>query len=257
MPGGTCGLGQRRSCRAGTIAIGTEGAQARAQRAEIGVGRVVFPADACCGQRGAQPRRRDEQQRAQQADGRRLVEHGHAGQPRWSTGRERPHDHCLRLVGGMMAEQQVQDAGVAAGIEKRGVAGRPRPFGKGRAGGEPGQRQDARIDAPFGQPRRDRRCLLPGLRPQAMVHDQRQQRAAAPAHPGVRQQRQRRAVRPAGNRGGEPRRRLERPQWRHQRSEIRISQWFGHAIFAPAGNRREAKSAMASIVAWAASVCGA
>ena len=89
------------------------------------IGRVFRPAEAACRERDAQPPRCYAEQGAQEPNRGRFTDRGHSGEPGAAAPAQLPHDDSLGLVGSMVPEQQVDDAGLAAGgLQRRqpGVA---------------------------------------------------------------------------------------------------------------------------------------
>ena len=125
--------------------------------------------------------------------------------------------HGLGLVVAMMAEQQMQHA-------LRPAPGAEQPVARlARRRLEPGRglgalpAQDVSGDAGADRAGRDLRRLAGRLRAQAVIHDQRRDRAAAGARPARGEQAERQAVGPAGDGDRETRRRSNGPSGRSAR----------------------------------------
>ena len=122
----------------------------------------------------------------------------------------------------MVAEQQVQGPGIPAGFGEQFVA-RPARCRLRVSGGErPGAGEDAVGDAERCEPGARNRCLIGGFGPEPVIDGKSQKLSAARGGPCPGHQGQRRAVAPAGDRGGDARRALERAQPRHGAIECRV-----------------------------------
>ncbi len=184
------------------------------------IARVDLPRLAGRSQGSNEARLRDGKEGAEQPQAGNLPHHGDPG----SAGRPRaagdPHRHRLGLVLTLMAQQQMKDTGRPACPLEQPVAcrsGRGLDTGDG-LGAIP--MQDAGLDADRGKPPCDLRRFHCGFRPKPVVHDQRQEIAAACASPICRQQRQRCTVGSAGNGRRQSHLRLERTQGLQQGREF-------------------------------------
>ena len=122
---------------------------------------------------------------------------------------------AAKIRASVVRKQQMQNSRLDAGPLQHSEPCRPCPLGKC---GTPGQAVDLQLfrrNAQRAKPRRGCCRLAPRLRAQMMIHHQCQQRSAALPRPGVGQQRQGHAVGAARDTGRNPRRRLERPERRH------------------------------------------
>lgn len=198
-------------------------AQPGAQGAHVAVGGIVHPPHAGRAQRGAQAVGRNAQQWAQQPRRRARRGGGHARQPVRPAALDGPQQQGLRLIGPMMGQQQIAEAGLGAGGEQRRMPRLPRR--RRAAAGRQAERQDAHRDAQAAQPAGGQRRLIRQFRAQPMVRHQRQRFA-----PRGGQHRQRHAVAAAGTGHGHAPRRVPRPERRHQPGELRRRQRRGGAV---------------------------
>jgi hypothetical protein len=163
-------------------------AQASPLEARIDVGRIVDPGDTARHERRRQARPRHGEQRAQEADLGPLDEGRHAGQPVRTADARRTHRNRLGLVVGMMGHEKMEKAALPAGVAQQPVSGGTRRFLEAglRLGAFPAP--DEAFDATASQQGRRHRGFHGRLGPQAMIDDQRQDPAASPGRPFVRQQ---------------------------------------------------------------------
>ncbi len=119
----------------------------RPQRSQVLVRRIFGPVDAAVVQQLPQRLRPKGQQRTQQADPAVSGTAGIAARPCVMLPPQHPHRHRLHLIRRMMAKQQMQRAGLPAGVRQALVAHDPRPFGQRWSGRRAGQRQQSRRNA--------------------------------------------------------------------------------------------------------------
>ncbi len=122
------------------------------------------------------------------------------------------HDHGFRLIPGMVAKQQVEDAGFGAGRFQRVVTGGARAFRQAGSAVEAVQRENAHRDATRAEAVERAPRLVGGRRPQPVIDDQRGDASAARAGPPIGEQRERETVGTTRGGDGQMRRRLERTQ---------------------------------------------
>ncbi len=132
---------------------------------------------------GAEPGGVDAEERAEQAEVGGLAEDGHAGETVGRAVGQGADHQGLGLIGCVMAEKEVEDAGVAAGGGEGVVAGVSGAFGEGGSGGQAGQGEDAAGDVQGGEAVGDGLGLGGGFGADAVVHDEGEDGAVAAGWP--------------------------------------------------------------------------
>ena len=123
--------------------------------------------------------------------------------PRETAVGENADHEGLGLIGRVMAEQEVEDAGFAAGCGKGVIAGLAGALREGGSGSQAAEREDAAGDVPGGKALGDGCGLGGGFRADAMVDDEGEDSAAALADPGGGEEREGHAVGTARDGDGE------------------------------------------------------
>ena len=166
------GRGDQRGGR-GTVAVAVapQQPQARAECRRVDIRRILDPRQARGRHGRAQHRRGHCQQRAQDAQAGGLDQRCDARHSCGAAASQRTDQHGFCLVGGVVSEQQVQDAFARADFGQDAKPGLPRAFRQGRAAGQAPDRQDACRDASRGEELGGLRRLGRGLLPQSMIDD--------------------------------------------------------------------------------------
>ena len=132
-----------------------------------------------------------------------LAQGGHAGKAAGTAVGENADHEGLGLIGRVMAEQEVEDAGFAAGCGKGVIAGLAGTLREGGSGSQAAEREDAAGHVPGGKAFGDGCGLGGGFRADAMVDDEGEDSAAALADPGGGEEREGHAVGTARDGHGE------------------------------------------------------
>ena len=140
-----------RSGQSGVVVVGRVEAETGAQGRRVGVRRILDPGNAGLTKRGAEPGGIDAEQRTKKAETGLLEQGGHAGKTTGGAAGENADHEGLGLIGRVMAEQEVEDAGFAAGCGKGVIASLAGAFREGGSGSQAAEREDAAGHVPGGE----------------------------------------------------------------------------------------------------------
>lgn len=201
--------------------IGAERAQTGAGEATIAVGGVFRPVQPRRAERGAQPARRHGQHGPQQAQAVGFGECGHPRQTGRASAAQMPHQQCFSLISGMMAQKQVDDAGLATGLFQSLIAGAARTVRYAGAGCQIRQGKNTGRNPKVLQRRRGRSGFSPGIRAQPMIDDESQELPPLHTDPGPGKDSKGQTISAARDRDAQDRSPAERAKRLKQESEFR------------------------------------
>lgn len=181
---------------------------------------VVDPDNASRPQGRRKPGPRHAEQRSQQTDVGPFEQCRHAGKPIGAAAARGAHGHRLGLIVGLMRDQQVQDAVLAAGIAQQTIARLPGGLLDASRRLRSRPLQHVACDALVSQLLAGRLSFAGRLGAQAMVDNEGSGSAAPLSRPSVGQQGEAERIPAARNGDGQLGSRLERRERRHQAFEL-------------------------------------